>query len=183
MAASAIVVSSDSSDESVGSSPSRVILFGAIHAIIPTIPSETPVISSVAPVVETTIVVSPTGLCDLVPYSDFDSDSPDNMASLEHISSLPATSPFLCTDSLETPYSSDGPPSQDPYVIVDIPIGRLYRTHPGGPCRALTARKSVRPLSSHYLALRHTSHHLDCFTSGSSSGHSSSEHSSSGHSI
>ncbi|GJZ08229.1 hypothetical protein Tco_0542512, partial [Tanacetum coccineum] len=24
----------------------------------------------------------------------------------------------------------------------DIPIGRLYRTHPGGPCRALTARKS-----------------------------------------
>ncbi|GJW53842.1 retrovirus-related pol polyprotein from transposon TNT 1-94, partial [Tanacetum coccineum] len=27
----------------------------------------------------------------------------------------------------------------------DIPIGRLYHTHPGGPCRALTARKSVRP--------------------------------------
>ncbi|GJU88626.1 putative reverse transcriptase domain-containing protein [Tanacetum coccineum] len=36
----------------------------------------------------------------------------------------------------------------------DIPIGRLYRTHPGGPCRALTARKWVRPLSSHCLALR-----------------------------
>ncbi|GJX65396.1 putative reverse transcriptase domain-containing protein [Tanacetum coccineum] len=36
----------------------------------------------------------------------------------------------------------------------DIPIGRLYRTHPGGPCRALTARKSVRPLPSHRLALR-----------------------------
>ncbi|GJS40075.1 hypothetical protein Tco_0565118 [Tanacetum coccineum] len=28
----------------------------------------------------------------------------------------------------------------------DIPIGRLYRTHPGGPCRALTMRKSIRPL-------------------------------------
>ncbi|GJW54240.1 hypothetical protein Tco_0098325, partial [Tanacetum coccineum] len=65
----------------------------------------------------------------------------------------------------------------------DIPIGRLYRTHPGGPCRALTARKSVRPLPSHRLALRYTSHHLDRFTSGSSSGHSSSDHSSSGHSI
>ncbi|GKB55204.1 hypothetical protein Tco_0905957 [Tanacetum coccineum] len=65
----------------------------------------------------------------------------------------------------------------------DIPIGRLYRTHPGGPCRALTVRKSVRPLPSHRLALRYTSHHLDHFTSGSSSSHSSSDHSSSGHSI
>ncbi|GJW97837.1 hypothetical protein Tco_0179645 [Tanacetum coccineum] len=65
----------------------------------------------------------------------------------------------------------------------DIPIGRLYRTHPGGPCRALTARKSVRPLPSHRLALRYTSHHLDRFTSGSSSGHSSSGHSISGHSL
>ncbi|GKF01533.1 hypothetical protein Tco_0028456, partial [Tanacetum coccineum] len=65
----------------------------------------------------------------------------------------------------------------------DIPIGRLYRTHLGGPCRALTARKSVRPLPSHRLALRYTSHHLDHFTSGSSSSHSSSDHSSFGHSI
>ncbi|GJT77574.1 putative reverse transcriptase domain-containing protein [Tanacetum coccineum] len=65
----------------------------------------------------------------------------------------------------------------------DIPIGRLYRTHPGGPCRALTARKLVRPLPSHRLALRYTSHHLDHFTSGSSSSHSSSDHSSSGHYI
>ncbi|GKE74290.1 hypothetical protein Tco_1536331, partial [Tanacetum coccineum] len=46
-----------------------------------------------------------------------------------------------------------------------------------------TARKSVRPLPSHRLALRYTSHHLDRFTSGSSLGHSSSDHSSSGHSI
>ncbi|GKC30774.1 putative reverse transcriptase domain-containing protein, partial [Tanacetum coccineum] len=65
----------------------------------------------------------------------------------------------------------------------DIPIGRLYRTHLGRPCRALTARKSVRPLPSHRLALRYTSHHLDRFTSGSSSSHSSSDHSSSGHFI
>ncbi|GKF35493.1 hypothetical protein Tco_0112251, partial [Tanacetum coccineum] len=163
------------------------------------------------------------------------------MTSPEHISPLPATSPFLCTDSSETSDSSDGPPSQDPYAVVvaqsrskvasrqssspttstseiltapippapsidmilpvdapprirrrrvilirpgeDISIGRLYRTHPGAPCRALTARKSVRPLSFHRLALRYTSHHLDRFTSGSSSGHSSSDHSSSGHSI
>ncbi|GJT24543.1 reverse transcriptase domain-containing protein [Tanacetum coccineum] len=44
-------------------------------------------------------------------------------------------------------------------------------------------RKLVRPLSSHHLALRYTSHHSDHFTFGSSSGHSSSDHSSSGHSI
>ncbi|GKB28111.1 hypothetical protein Tco_0867512 [Tanacetum coccineum] len=65
----------------------------------------------------------------------------------------------------------------------DIPIGRLYRTHPGGPCKALTVRKLVRPLPSHRLALRYTSHHLDRFTFRSSSDHSSSDHSSFGHSI
>ncbi|GJT51026.1 putative reverse transcriptase domain-containing protein [Tanacetum coccineum] len=53
----------------------------------------------------------------------------------------------------------------------DIPISRLYRTHPGGPCMALTARKSVRPLPSH----RHSS------SDHSSSGHSISGHSLSGH--
>ncbi|GKD28722.1 hypothetical protein Tco_1239500, partial [Tanacetum coccineum] len=63
----------------------------------------------------------------------------------------------------------------------DIYIGRLHRTHLGGPCRALTARKSVRPLPSHHLALRYTSHHLGHFTSESSSSYSSSDHSLSGH--
>ncbi|GJS76049.1 hypothetical protein Tco_0725930 [Tanacetum coccineum] len=123
MAASAIAISSDSSDESVGSPPSRVILFGDIPTVIPStsvVAPETstiaPVISSAAPVVETTLVASPTGLCGLVPYSGSDSDSPDEMSSPEHISPLPAISPFLCTDSSEAPDSSDGPPSQDPYV-------------------------------------------------------------------
>nr|GEX68920.1 putative reverse transcriptase domain-containing protein [Tanacetum cinerariifolium] len=64
----------------------------------------------------------------------------------------------------------------------DIPISRLYHTHPGGPCKALTARNSIRPLPSHRLELRYTSHHLDHFNSGSSSSHSSLDHSSSGHS-
>ncbi|GJU36679.1 hypothetical protein Tco_1185033 [Tanacetum coccineum] len=68
------------------------------------------------PMVETTLVASPTGLCGLVPYTGSDSDSPDEMTSLEHISPLPAISPFICTDSSEAPDSSDGPPLQDPYV-------------------------------------------------------------------
>nr|GFA10336.1 hypothetical protein [Tanacetum cinerariifolium] len=64
-----------------------------------------------------------------------------------------------------------------------IPIGRLYRTYPGRPCRALTMRKSVIPLPSHHLALRYTSHYLDHFTSVSSLSHSSSDHSSTRHFI
>nr|GEW43143.1 hypothetical protein [Tanacetum cinerariifolium] len=81
----------------------------------------------------------------------------------------------------------------NPQVILirpgeEIPIGRLYRTYPGGPRKALTVRNSVRPLPFYRLALRYTSHHLDHFTSGSLSIHSSSDHSpsrhfSSGHSL
>ncbi|GJY14563.1 hypothetical protein Tco_0384985 [Tanacetum coccineum] len=73
MAALIISISSNASDESVGSAPSRIILFGTIPAEIPT---KTPVISH------------------------FDSDSPDDMISPEYISPLPATSPFIFTDSL-----------------------------------------------------------------------------------
>nr|GEY70214.1 hypothetical protein [Tanacetum cinerariifolium] len=172
MAASAIAISSDSSDESVGSPPSRVILFGDIPTIIPStsvIAPETsaiaPVVSSDAHVVEKTIVASPTGLCGL------DSD------------------PSEASDS------SEAPPSQDPYVITvarwrsrvttrssspsefptapviaspgtrrppttlvrpmeDVPFGRPYRTRPNGPRRLLTARKRVGPLPVRRLARR-----------------------------
>nr|GEU51320.1 putative reverse transcriptase domain-containing protein [Tanacetum cinerariifolium] len=64
----------------------------------------------------------------------------------------------------------------------DIPIGLIYCTHLGRPCKALIVRKTNRPLASHRLALRYISHHLDCFISGSSSSHSYSDHSSSGNS-
>ncbi|GJR14599.1 putative reverse transcriptase domain-containing protein [Tanacetum coccineum] len=47
-----------------------------------------PIISSAAPVVETTLVASPTGLCGLVPYSGSDSDSPVRCL---HQSTFPAT--------------------------------------------------------------------------------------------
>ncbi|GJX19990.1 hypothetical protein Tco_0222667 [Tanacetum coccineum] len=108
MAASAIIISSDSSDESTS--------------------TIAPVISPAAPMVETTLVASPTGLCGLVPYTGSDSDSPDEMSglcglvpytgsdsdspdemsSLEHIFPLPTISPFIFTDSSEAPDSSDG---------------------------------------------------------------------------
>ncbi|GJS10488.1 putative reverse transcriptase domain-containing protein [Tanacetum coccineum] len=215
MAAPIISISFDLSDESMGSHAPRVILFGAIPAIIHVIP-EVPIIPAdliVAPEEGTVLVVSPIGVLGLVDYS-YSSDSDPSKDSLPPTPDLSLVSPFLCSDESEAdsesepaeqrPVSSShdtlAPLSEFPFTPVvappgirqrrailirlgeDIPIGRLYRTHPGGPYRALTVRKSVRPLSSHCLALRYTSHHLDHFTFGSSS-HSSSDHSSSGHSI
>ncbi|GJR45368.1 hypothetical protein Tco_1313471 [Tanacetum coccineum] len=128
-------------------------------------------------VVETTLYASPTGLCGMVPYRVFPTDSPDEMSSPEYISSLPAISPFLCTDSSEALDSSNGPPSQDLYVATvarwrsmirrrsailirlgeAILFGRPYRTHLNGPLKLLTARKRVGPLLARKLGYRHVS--------------------------
>nr|GFB08369.1 putative reverse transcriptase domain-containing protein [Tanacetum cinerariifolium] len=51
MATSTIVISSDSSDESVGSPPSRIILFGDIPTVIPSISMVAPETSTTAPVI------------------------------------------------------------------------------------------------------------------------------------
>ncbi|GKA16215.1 hypothetical protein Tco_0695962 [Tanacetum coccineum] len=104
-----------------------------------------PVISYVAHVVETTLVASPTGLCGLVPYLGSDSDSPDEMSSPEYISPLPAISPFLCTDLSKAPDSSDGPPSQDPYVASVAPssffrFGCISYAHSGSSTRDVSPR-------------------------------------------
>ncbi|GJV65837.1 reverse transcriptase domain-containing protein [Tanacetum coccineum] len=99
MAAPIIFVSSDSSE---GSHAPRVILFGAIHAIILVIP-EVPIIPAVpivAPEVGAVSVVSPAGVLDLVDYSSsFDSDPSED--SLPPVPSLPLVSPFLCFDDSE----------------------------------------------------------------------------------
>ncbi|GKA84231.1 hypothetical protein Tco_0805826 [Tanacetum coccineum] len=114
MAASAIIISSDSSDESVGSPPSRVILFGDIPTVIPSTSVVAPETSTIAPVFLLNVC--------------------DEVSSPEHISPLPAISPFICTDSSEAPDSSDGPPSQDPYVAT---VARWR------------SRVTARPSSSH----------------------------------
>ncbi|GJZ54190.1 hypothetical protein Tco_0609075 [Tanacetum coccineum] len=60
-----------------------------------------------------------------------------------------------------------------------IPFGRPYRTHPNGPRKLLTARKRVGPFPAHRLAWRRLSHRssdrhsLPDFTSDSSSSCSS----------
>ncbi|GKC97294.1 hypothetical protein Tco_1167569, partial [Tanacetum coccineum] len=200
-----ISISSDVSVESVGSSFSQVILIGSIPVEVSVAPkvgaaavalpvrvleldthssSEVDPSESSPPPVSVAHMVSPF-LCS-------DDSKSDTEIPERHI----PTTPILPTPSVIVAPSSEyplapvvAPPRirQRRAILIqpkeDIPIGRLYRTHHGGPCRALTARKSVRPLPSHHLALRYTSHHLDHFTSGSSSSHSSLDHSSSGHFI
>ncbi|GJX16963.1 hypothetical protein Tco_0217795 [Tanacetum coccineum] len=195
MAAPVISISSDVSVESVGSSFPRVILIGSISVEVP-----------VAPEVRATAVASPAEVLELNTHSSSKADP--SKSSPPPVFVAPMVSPFLCSDDsesdteiperhvssttfiLEIPTALILPtpsvvvaPSSEFLLAPDIPIGRLYRTYPGGPCRALIARKSVKPLPSHRLALRYTSHHLDHFTSRSSSSHSSSDHSSLGHSI
>nr|GFC63262.1 hypothetical protein [Tanacetum cinerariifolium] len=155
MAASTIIVSSDSSDESVGSPPSRVILFGDIPTVIsfifmvaPETSTTAPVISSAAPVVETTIVASPTGL--VTTRSSLPSDFP--------------IAPVIAPPETRRRAAIRIRPGEA------IPLGRPYRTHPNGTRRVMTARKRVRPLPSRRLAWRHVSpRSLDHRPSSSSS--------------
>ncbi|GJQ95280.1 hypothetical protein Tco_0006419 [Tanacetum coccineum] len=143
----------------------------------------------VAPKVGAATVASPAGVIELDTHSLSEADPSESSPPL--VSIAPMVSPFMCSDDSESDTEmSERHVSPTPHDAMrtrwrsrDIPIGRLYHTHPGRPYRALTARKSVRPLPSHSLALRYTSHHLDRFTFGSSLSHSSSDHSSSRHSI
>nr|GEW13478.1 hypothetical protein [Tanacetum cinerariifolium] len=131
----------------------------------------------IAPEVGAATVASPSGVLELDTHSSSKADP------LE--STLPPRTRVASRSSSPTTSTQEIPTTLIPLApsTVDIPIGRLYNTHPGGPCTALIVRKSVRPLPSHHFALRYTSHHLDRFTSGSSLVHSSLDHSSSGHSI
>ncbi|GJQ95756.1 putative reverse transcriptase domain-containing protein [Tanacetum coccineum] len=190
MAAPTISISSDSSEESVGSHASRVILFAVIPAIIPVIP-EVPIVPAdpiVAPEVGTVLVVSPTGVLDLVDYSSSSNSDPSE-DSLPPALDLPLVSPFLCSDDSEVDGESEpaeqrpkrhesltlssefplapvvAPPGirRRPAILVRpgeaIPFGRPYRTHLNGPRKLLTARKRVGPIPARRLAWRRVSHH------------------------
>ncbi|GKD37280.1 hypothetical protein Tco_1257487, partial [Tanacetum coccineum] len=99
MAAPIISILSDSSEESAGSHASRVILFGAIPAIILVIPEVSIVLVDpiVAPEVGAVPVISPTGVLDLVDYSS-SSDSDPSEDSFPLVPELPLVSPFLCSN-------------------------------------------------------------------------------------
>nr|GEV75937.1 hypothetical protein [Tanacetum cinerariifolium] len=186
MAALVISISLDVSIESVESSFSRVIHIGSIFVEVP-----------VAPEVGAAAVALPAGVLELDTHSSSEADL--SKSSPPPVYVAPMVSHFLCSNNSESdteiPEIHVSPTPHDAMITricqreailirpdEDIPIGRLYRTHPGRPCRALTVRNLVGPLPSHRLALRYTSHYLDYFTSGSSV-HSSLDHSSSRHSI
>ncbi|GJY46043.1 hypothetical protein Tco_0435106, partial [Tanacetum coccineum] len=89
--------------------------------------------------------------------------SPTTSTSEIPTASIPPSPPTIVAPSTNIISPVDAPPKihRRRAILIrpgqDIPIGRLYRKHPGGPCRALTARKSVGPLPSYCLALRHSS--------------------------
>nr|GEY55280.1 hypothetical protein [Tanacetum cinerariifolium] len=175
MAISVISVSSDSSEDSVGTPAGRVILFGTIPTTIPdttpvitppTTQTDTTVIPTETPIIEPTIPPSPDYTPvppDYSPASKTESD-PSEDPSSGHIPPLPADSPFLSSDD-DTTDTSRQP----------IHHGRPYRYHPNGPVHMMTARKRVGLLPVQQLAMRH---YVDHFSSDSSSRHSLSDHSS-----
>ncbi|GJU49610.1 putative reverse transcriptase domain-containing protein [Tanacetum coccineum] len=108
MVAPVISISSDTSEESVGSHAPRVILFGSIPAIIPVIPKVPIVLADpiVTPEVGAVSVVSPVGVLNLVDYSSsFDFDPSED--SLPPTPDLPLVSPFLCSDDTEVDGESE----------------------------------------------------------------------------
>ncbi|GKC48190.1 hypothetical protein Tco_1065912, partial [Tanacetum coccineum] len=101
MAISVISVSPDSSEESVGSSTGRVILFGTIPDTTPfLIPPTTHIDTTPIPTISPTIPPSPDytpASPDYLPASDTEFD-PSEDPSSDHIPPLPATSPFSFID-------------------------------------------------------------------------------------
>nr|GFA05996.1 hypothetical protein [Tanacetum cinerariifolium] len=135
MAAFVIPISSDSSEDSVGSHVLRVILFGTISPSIPVIlvvPAEVPVVPAdplVAPEVGAVSAISPTGVLDLVDYSS-SSDYDPSKDSLPLVPELPWILPFLCSYDSET--DSELPAEQRPerhesHAIHDVMVSRIHR--------------------------------------------------------
>nr|GEW30367.1 putative reverse transcriptase domain-containing protein [Tanacetum cinerariifolium] len=135
------LLSSDSSEESVGTPAGRVILFGTIPT---TIPDTTPTVTSPTTHVDTTLtpieiptispIVSPSpdytpASPDYSPASNTESD-PSEDPSPDHIPPLPATSPFLSSidDSLDsdTLDTSPSPTHGTPFTEITLSTHRLH---------------------------------------------------------
>ncbi|GJR64183.1 hypothetical protein Tco_0010248, partial [Tanacetum coccineum] len=112
----------------------------------PVIPIETPIIAPTIPPSSDYTPASP----DYSPASDSESD-PSEDPSSDHISPLPAISPFLSSDDDTTDSDTpDTPPSP---------------TH----VHMMTARKRVGPLPTHRLAVRHYADHSSSDSSSEAS--------------
>ncbi|GJU56339.1 hypothetical protein Tco_1230053 [Tanacetum coccineum] len=175
MAISVILVSSDSSEESVRKSTGRVILFGTIPTTIPdttlsVIPPTTHIDTTPIPTVSPTIPPLPaTSPFFSSTENSSNSDTPDTPPSPTH--GTPFTETTLST---QRSLVASGALRHRVMVLAPgqpIPHGRPYRYHLNGPVHMMTARKRVGPLPTHCLAVRHSVDY-------SSSDHFSSEDSS-----
>nr|GEW31961.1 hypothetical protein [Tanacetum cinerariifolium] len=161
MAILVISISSDSSEDSMGTLAGRMILFGTIPT---TIPDTTPVIAlptTKTPIIAPTIPPSPDytlASLDYSPASETESDPSEDPAS-GHIPPLPAISLFLSSDDDTTDSDTPDTPRSLPMTHLSLRLLLLLRD------RLLYLALSVR-------------HHVDHSSSDSSSRHSSSDHSS-----
>nr|GEV54564.1 putative reverse transcriptase domain-containing protein [Tanacetum cinerariifolium] len=136
MSISIILVSSYSSEESVGTSTGRVILFGTIPTtILDTTLSMTPpsthINTTPIPIISSTIPPSPDytpASLDYSPASDTESDQSESFRR-------------------QVMVLAPGQP---------IPHGRPYRCHLNGPVHMMNARKRVGPLPTRRLTVRHS---------------------------
>ncbi|GJW42263.1 hypothetical protein Tco_0071062 [Tanacetum coccineum] len=129
MAAPVICIFANYSEESVGSSPSIIILSDTvmpaaiiplvIHDDIPALSAEVLVIPPIALEAEAVVVTSPTRVLVMVIYSSTDSGSLEDPSSPEHAPSVPSTSPFLfSSDSFEISGDySNSDPSKRPSLL------------------------------------------------------------------
>nr|GEU88865.1 hypothetical protein [Tanacetum cinerariifolium] len=165
MAAPVISVSSDLSVNSVGSSFPRVILIGSISVEV-----------SVAPKVGTAAVASLAGILELDTHSSLEADPSESSPPL--VSIAPMVAPFLCLDDSES--DTEIPERHvSPTTIPETPTAPILPAPSAivTPPFEFPLTPVVAPLG---VPLRHTSHYLDRFTSGSSLSRSSSDRSLSG---
>ncbi|GJS14333.1 hypothetical protein Tco_0408805 [Tanacetum coccineum] len=165
MAAPVIPISSDSSEESVGSHVPDCIEGGSSSVTHPTGVLDLVDYSSILILKPSRIPHSSTRSSLVLPsyVSDDRRQTRDRVASRP--SSPPRSSPHdTLAPSSEFPLAPVVAPLRirwRPVILVQtgkaIPFGRPYRTQPNGPRKFLTARKRVGPFPARRLAWRHTS--------------------------
>nr|GEV20811.1 putative reverse transcriptase domain-containing protein [Tanacetum cinerariifolium] len=156
MATLVILISSNLSEDSMGTHAGRVILFESD-------PSEDPASGHIPP------------LPAISPFLSSDDDTTDS-DTLDTPPSPTHDTPF--TEITASTQRSPVIPRRRVMILAPrqpIPHGRPYRYHPNGPVHMMTTRKRVRPLPVQQLSERHS---VDHSLSDSSSRHLSSNHSS-----
>nr|GEX39343.1 hypothetical protein [Tanacetum cinerariifolium] len=152
-----ILVSSDSSEDSVGTPAGRVILFGTIPATIPTTTpvitppttqTDTTMIPTETPIITPTIPPSPDytpASSNYSPASETESDPYEDPLS-DHIPPLPATLPFLSSDDDTTDSDTPNTPPSPTYSIPFTEITTFTQRSPVIPYRRVMILAPGQPI-------------------------------------